>query len=177
MFYYLFSSSQIRIILLISVGFLELIQWVFKWRWQITKLIEVYWKWQPTPVFLPGESHGQRSLVGYSPWGCKESDTTERLHLPSPQTSLYLSPTACSNSHPLSRWCHPTILSSVIPLSYCLQYIESESFPTSWLFVSGSHSIGVSASASIPPMKILDWFPLDLTGLISLQSKSLSSLL
>ena len=36
-------------------------------------------KWQPTPVFLPGESHGQRSLVGYSPWGCKESDMTERL--------------------------------------------------------------------------------------------------
>ena len=40
-------------------------------------------KWQSTPIFLPGESHGQRSLVGYSPRGCKESDTTERLHLPS----------------------------------------------------------------------------------------------
>ena len=39
-------------------------------------------KWQPTPVFLPGKSHGHRSLVGYSPWGCKESDTTERLHFP-----------------------------------------------------------------------------------------------
>ena len=38
-------------------------------------------KWQPTPVFLPGESHGQRSLVGYSPWGGKESDTTEQLTL------------------------------------------------------------------------------------------------
>ena len=38
-------------------------------------------KWQPTPVLLPGESHGGRSLVGYSPWGCKESDTTERLHI------------------------------------------------------------------------------------------------
>ena len=38
-------------------------------------------EWQPTPVFLPGESHGQRSLVGYSPWGCKESDTTEQLTL------------------------------------------------------------------------------------------------
>ena len=37
-------------------------------------------KWQPTPVFLSGESHGRRSLVGYSPWGHKESDTTERLH-------------------------------------------------------------------------------------------------
>ena len=40
-------------------------------------------KWQPTPVLLPGESHGRRSLVGYSPWGCKESDTTERLHFTS----------------------------------------------------------------------------------------------
>ena len=85
------------------------------------------------------------------------------------------SPTACSNSRPLSWWCHPTILSSVISLSYCLQsFIESESFPMSWLFISGSHNIGVSASASIPPMKIQDWFPLDLTGLISLQSKGLS---
>ena len=44
-------------------------------------------KWQPTPVFLPGESHGQRSLVGYSPWGRKESDTTERLHFTSLQIS------------------------------------------------------------------------------------------
>ena len=43
-----------------------------RFHWRIT--------WQPTPVFLPGESHGQRSLVGYSPWGCKESDTTERLN-------------------------------------------------------------------------------------------------
>ena len=45
-------------------------QWGRKWQWR--------GKWQPTPVFLPGESHGQRSLVGYSPWGRKESDTTER---------------------------------------------------------------------------------------------------
>ena len=45
--------------------------WVWKIPWG--------WAWQPTPVFLPGESHGQRSLVGYSPWGCKESDTTERV--------------------------------------------------------------------------------------------------
>ena len=46
--------------------------WVWKIPWR--------GKWQPTSVFLPGESHGWRSLVGYSPWGCKESDTTERLH-------------------------------------------------------------------------------------------------
>ena len=46
--------------------------WVGKIPWRT--------KWQPTPVFLPGESHGRRSLVGCSPWGCKESDTTEQLH-------------------------------------------------------------------------------------------------
>ena len=39
-------------------------------------------QWHPTPVLLPGKSHGRRSLVGHSPWGCKESDTTERLHFP-----------------------------------------------------------------------------------------------
>ena len=44
------------------------------------KKYQVQWKWQPIPVFLPGKSHGRRSLVGYSPWGCKESDMTERLH-------------------------------------------------------------------------------------------------
>ena len=44
-------------------------------------------KWQPTPVFFPGKSHGGRNLVGYSPWGCKESDTTERLHFPFPHSA------------------------------------------------------------------------------------------
>ena len=49
----------------------------------IIQLSHPYWrrKWQPTPVLLPGKSHGRRSLVGYSPWGCKESDVTERLHV------------------------------------------------------------------------------------------------
>ncbi|KAB0343717.1 hypothetical protein FD754_020643 [Muntiacus muntjak] len=50
-------------------------------------------KWQPTPVFLPGESHGRRSLVGYSPWGHKESDTTERLHLQLIHTDVQQKPT------------------------------------------------------------------------------------
>ena len=45
-------------------------------------------KWQPTPVFLPGESHGRRSLVGYSPWGRKESDTTERVTLSLSQSAI-----------------------------------------------------------------------------------------
>ena len=79
------------------------------------------------------------------------------------------------NQCPLSRWCHPTISSSVIPFSSCLQsFPASGSCPVSQLFPSGGQSIGVSASASILPMNIQDWFPLGLTGWISLQSKGLS---
>ena len=83
-----------------------------------------------------------------------------------------LSPEVCSNSCPLSWWCHPTISSSVILFSSCLQSSPaSGSFPVSQFFTSGAQSIGASASASALPMNIQDWFPLGLTGLISLQSK------
>ena len=82
-------------------------------------------------------------------------------------------PGACSNSCPLSRWCHPIILSSVIPFSSCLHsFPASGSFPMSQFFTSGGQSIGVSASASVFSMNIQDWFPL--TGWISLLSKGLS---
>ena len=77
---------------------------------------------------------------------------------------------------PLSQWCHPTISFSVIPFSSCLQsFPVSGSFLMSWVFASGSQSIG--ASASVLPMNIQAWFPLGLTGLISLESKGLRSLL
>ena len=92
-----------------------------------------------------------------------------RLPCPSP------TPRACSNSCPLSRWCHPTISSSVVPFSSCLQYFPaSGALPLSQLFTSGGQSIGASASASVLPMSIQDWFPLGWTGWISLQSKRLS---
>ena len=82
---------------------------------------------------------------------------------------------ACSNSCPSSWWCHPTIWSSVVPFSSCLQsFLASGSFPMSQFFTSGGQSTGASASASVLPMNIQDWFPLGLTGLISLQSKGLS---
>ena len=69
-------------------------------------------------------------------------------------------------------WCHPTVLSSVIPFSSCLQsFPASGSFLMSQLFTSGGQSIGISAQASVLPMNTQDWFPLQLTGLISLQSK------
>ena len=88
-----------------------------------------------------------------------------RLPCPSP------TPRACSNSCSLSQWCHPTISSSVTPFSSCPQsFLVSGSFPMSQFFTWG----GVSASASVLPMNIEDWFPLGLTSLISLQSKGLS---
>ena len=84
-----------------------------------------------------------------------------------------LCPRVCSNSCSLSRWCHPTISFSVIPLSSCLQsFPASGSFTMSWLFASGGQRIGASTSASVLPMNIQGWLPLGLAGLISLQSSS-----
>ena len=91
-----------------------------------------------------------------------------RLPCPSPF------PRACSNSCPLSRWCHPTISSSVVPFSCLLSFLASGSFPMSWLFTSGGQSIEASDLASVLPVNIQDWFPLGLTGLISFQSRGLS---
>ena len=83
-------------------------------------------------------------------------------------------PGACSNSCPLSRWCHPTISSSVIPFSRFQSFLASGSFQMSQLFASGGQSVGVSASASVLPLNTQDWSPLGWTGWISLQSKGLS---
>ena len=181
-------------------------------------------KWQPTPVFLPGKFHGQRSLVGYSPWGSQRvgdawanthtytSSWIERCNilkmviipkliytfnltvwkslLPSfqfsrvrlfatPWTAAHQAfrpsptPGACSNSCPLSHWCHPTISSSVIPSSLIFNLSQHQSLFVSQFFTSGSQSIGVSASASVLPMNIQGWFPLGCTGWTSLQSKRL----
>jgi len=91
--------------------------------------------------------------------------------LPCPSSTLR----ACSSSCPLSQWCHPTISSSVDHFSSRLQsFPASGSFPISQLFSSGGQSIGASASASVLPMNIQDWFTLGWTGWISLQSKGLS---
>ena len=91
------------------------------------------------------------------------------LPCPSPTAGVY------PNSCPLSQWCHPIISSSVVPFSSCLQsFPASGSFPMSQFFTSGDQSIRASASASVLPMNIQDWFPLGLTGWISLLSKGLS---
>ena len=104
-----------------------------------------------------------RSFISDSlrPHGLQHS----RLPWPSPTPKVY--PNLC----PSSQWCHPTISSSVIP--FCPQSSPASGyFPVSWLFASGSQSIG--ASASVLPTNIQGWFPLGFTGLISLQSKGLS---
>ena len=99
------------------------------------------------------------------------TDGLQHTRLPCPSPI----PKACSNSRPSSQWCHPTISSSVIPFSSCLQsFPASGSFLMSQFFASGGQSIGASASASVLPMNIQSWFPLGGTGWISLQSKRLS---
>ena len=98
----------------------------------------------------------------------------QHARLPCPSSS----PRACSDSCLLSWCCHPNISSSIVPFSFCLQsFPASASFPLSQFFASGGQSIVASASVSVLPMNIQDWFPLELTSLVSLQSKGLSNLL
>ena len=95
-----------------------------------------------------------------------------RLPCPSP------TPRAYSNSGPSSQWYHPTISSSVVPFSSCPQsFPASGSFQMSQFFASSGQSIGVSASTSVLPVNMQVWFPLGWTGWISLQAKTLKSLL
>ena len=99
------------------------------------------------------------------------SHRLQHTRLPCPS----LSPRVCLNLFPLRWWYHPTISSSVIRFFSCPQsFPESGSSPVSQLFASGGQSIGASASASVLPINIQGWFPLGLTGLVSLQSKVLS---
>ena len=86
-----------------------------------------------------------------------------------------LSPSVCSKSCPLSQWCYLTMSCSAALFSFCLQsFLASGSFPVNQLFASGGQSTGATVSALVHPMNIQGWFPLGLTGLISLQSKELS---
>ena len=108
-----------------------------------------------------------RSVVSDSLWPHELQHT--RSPCPSPTSGVY------PNSCPLSWWCHPAISSSVVPFSSHPQsFPASGSFQMSQLFASGGQSIGVSASASVLPMNIQDWFTLGWTGWISLQSNGLS---
>ena len=112
-------------------------------------------------------SQFSRSVMSNSLWPHEPQHT--RPPCPSPTPGIH--PNPC----PLSGWCHPTISSSVVPLSSCPQsFPASGYFQMSQLFTSGVQSIGVSASTSVLPMNTQDWSPLGWTGWISLQSKGLS---
>ena len=91
-----------------------------------------------------------------------------------PGFPVHHQPLELAQTRPSSRWYHPTISSSVVPFSACLQSFPASRFFPSDFFASGSQSIGASISASVLPVNIQDWFPSGLTGLISLQSKGLS---
>ena len=105
-----------------------------------------------------------------------QSCLTLRSHRPQPVQPPCPSPTTgvYSNSWLLSRWCHPTISIPIVPFSRLQSFPASGSFPVSQFFASGGQSIGVLASASVLPMSIQEWFPLQWTGWIPLQSKGLS---
>ena len=108
------------------------------------------------------------SVAQLCPTLCNPMDHSTPGLCPSPTPRVY------PNSWPLSRWCHPTISSSVVPFSsYSQSFPASGSFPMSQLFTSGGQSIGTSASASVLPMNTQDWSPLEWTGWISLHSKGL----
>ena len=114
-----------------------------------------------------GSVQFSRSVVSDSLWPHEPQHA--RPPCPSPTPGVH--PNPC----PLSRWCHPTISSSVIPFSFCPQsFPASGSFQMRYLFASGGQSIGVSTSTSVLPMNTQDWFLLEWTGWISLQCKGLS---
>ena len=109
------------------------------------------------------DGEGQGGLVCCSPWAYRVGHDWHYL-------------AAAAAACWLSRWCYITISSSVAPFSFCLQSSPaSGSFPGSWLFASDGQSIGDLALASVLPMNIQGWFPLELPGLISLLSKGLSN--
>ena len=133
----------------------------------------IFMKWMNTVNQPKGNSNSISCSVQFS---SSVMSNSLWLHAPQHTRPPCPSPTprAYSDSCPLSRWYHPTISPSVVPFSSYLSFPASGSFPMSQFFASGGQSIGVSALASILPMNIQDWFPLEWTGWISLQSKGLS---
>ena len=125
-------------------------------------------------IHIQFSSVAQFSSVQFS---CSVVSDSSRPNEPQHARHPCLSPTprVHPNPCPLTWWCHPTISSSVVPFSSCPQsFPASGSFQMSQLFASGGQSIGVSPSTWVLPMNTQDWFPLGLTGWISLQFKGLS---
>ena len=137
--------------------------------WTTWKHLWVTVSWPRRPAAPPFPSKMPCSVAQLCPTVCSPMDCS-MPGFPVLHHLLEFAPTC-----PLSWRCLPTISSSVIPFSSCHQsFPASGFFPVSWLFASGSQSIGASVSASVLPINIWDWFPLGLTGLISLQSKGFS---
>ena len=136
----------------------------FELLWSLTSLIVLFNICYFPLLFLSLQLSCSVMSDSLQPRGLK----CAKLPCPSP------TPGACSNSCPSSRWCHPTISSSVVPFSRLQSFPTSGSSPRSQFFTSGGQSIGVSASASVLPMNIQDWFPFELTDWFCLQSKGLS---
>ena len=146
-----------------------LFSWAPKSLWMVTSATKL------KDVFLLG----RKAMTNLSSVQFSHSVESNSLRPHGLQHTRHLCPLTTPgvypNSCPSSRWCHPTISSSVIPFSSCPQsFPASESFQMSQFFASGGQSIGVSASASVLPMNIQDWFSLGWTGWISLQCKELS---
>ena len=137
-----------------------------KWDY-VRKISAVFSFLSLTDELVTLEVQFSRSVVSDSLWPHEPQHTRPPCPSPTPRVQ----PNPC----PSSRWCHPTISSSVIPFSSCPQsFPASGSFPMSQFFTSGGQSIGASASTSVLPMNTQDWSPLEWTGWISLQSKGLS---
>ena len=147
--------------------------WYIIWTFKLCSLLSLYWVlwilfifWIQA-IYQISSVQFSLSVVSDSLWPRERQHA--RLSYPSPTHGAY------SNPCPLSWWCHPTISSSVVPFSSCLQSFPAPgSFQMSQFFTSGGQSIGISASASVLPVNIQDWLSLWLTGWISLQSKGLS---
>ena len=159
------------------------LQLLWRWPWWFLSLSLVlgfsghWWRWS-SHIWPPGGTRAPWVMVSVlckgwallrcvSCWVLADSLRPHELQ----HTRLLcqsVPPRACANSCPSSRWCHPTISFSVVPFSSRLQsFPASGSFPRSQFFTSGGQSIGASASASVLPMTIQDWFPLGWTGWIS----------
>ena len=133
----------------------------------IVAYIQHQWFWEKDMRMLVPSVRFSRSVVS----DYLQDHALQYASPPCPSST----PRACSNSCPSSQWCHPSISSSVVSFSPCLQsFPTSGSFPVSQFFASGGPSIGASASASVVSMNIHVWFPLGWAGWISLQSKGLS---
>ena len=150
-----------------------LVPGILKWKYEFYKVIyakhamfmheHFFFFWQVGPSV----SQFSRSVM--SDFLQPHESQHARPPCPSPTPGVH------SDSHPSSHWCHPAILSSVVPFSSCPQSLPaSESFPMSQLYAWGGQSTGVSASASFLPKKSQGWSPSEWTGWISLQSKGLS---